>query len=123
MIKSTIFGLSLLVNGLVAYTLISTRLPDGDHMTCEQAQSETENKLAVSRYAAMNGSSLAKTHEFLKNSGYDLRNIAMIDGRAKFIYKSHGYRMVCRLPVPSFDGSIVRINTDMMADPRVVSVF
>jgi hypothetical protein len=116
---------SLLANCLLVYIISQPMraVTDSNRMTCEQARSEIDNKKAVGAYAEANSSSLSKVHSFLTNSDYRLRNIAVSEGKMVFVYTSSAlYPSSCGVHVPGFDGGIVRLDTDIAADPKVVTV-
>jgi hypothetical protein len=93
-------------------------------MTCEQARSETENKKAVSEYADAHSASFSKAHEFLRNSDYELRTVSVQDGKLTFVYTSSAfYPSTCGIHVPGIDGGIVCIDTEVVVDPRIRSVW
>jgi hypothetical protein len=116
---------SLSANCLLVYIMFQPvgAVTHSVRMTCEQARSEIENKRAVSAYAEANSFSLLKVHAFLRNSDYRLRNISAHAGKVLFIYTSSAfYPSSCGVHVPGVDGGIVRIETDIAADPKVIKV-
>jgi hypothetical protein len=116
---------SLSANFFLGYIMFQPvgAVTHAEGMTCEQATSEIENKLAVSAYAEANSFSLLKVHAFLRNSDYRLRNIAVNAGKVVFIYTSSAfYPSSCGVHMPGVDGGIVRLETDIAADPKVMKV-
>jgi hypothetical protein len=125
MFKNLFLLASLLANCLLVYIILQPMraVTHSDRMTCEQARSEIENKKAVDAYAEANSSSLNMVHSFLTNSDYQLRNIDVSEGKITFVYTSSAfYPSSCGVHVPGFDGGIVRLETDIVDDPKVVTV-
>jgi hypothetical protein len=121
-----ILVVSLIANCLFAYIMFQpvNAATNAVRMTCSQARSDVENKRAVIEFADRNGSSFSKTHEFLRNSDYELRNISIDDGRVVFVYTSSIlYTSTCGIHLPGTDGGIVRVGTDLAADPAIRSVW
>ncbi len=122
MFKNVILAVSLLANCLLAYIIFKPvrAATSSDRMTCEQARSDTDNKRAVSKYADDHSASFSKVHEFLRNSDYELKNVAVGDGKVAFVYTSSAfYPSTCGIHVPGIDGGIVRIETEIATDPKI----
>ncbi|OJF98174.1 hypothetical protein AX761_12485 [Rhizobium sp. 58] len=115
-------AVSFLANCLLAYIMFQpvSAATGSDRMTCEQARSDADNKRAVSEYADRHNASFSKVHEFLRNSDYELRNVAVLDGKVAFVYTSSAfYPSTCGIHVPGIDGGIVRVETEVATDPRI----
>lgn len=122
MLRNVVLAMSVLANCLLVYMAFQPVNPAtfSDRMTCAQARSETENKKAVSDYVEGHGWSFSKAHEFLRNSDYELSNVSASDGKLTFVYVSSAfYPSTCGIHVPGIDGGIVRIDTEVVVDPRV----
>ena len=122
MIKNIALGLSLLANLVVAYFVFGPRTTSPVKMTCAEARSEDLSKSATSAFAQAHAYSLFKTHEFLRNSDYELRNIAILDGMTSFIYTANFYPSTCGIHLPGVDGGIVRVRTNLQVEPLVTGV-
>ena len=125
MIKTIVLFASLILNGLFTYDVFlpANDATTVDRMTCEQARSDDQNKIAVDAYAEGSGFSLSKVHEYLSVSDYALRNIAVKEGKVTFVYTSSVfYPSACGIHLPGIDGGIVRVETDISSDPKVVAV-
>ncbi|CAN7652927.1 hypothetical protein [Rhizobium sp. LjRoot254] len=123
MLRNVVLALSLLMNGVVGYAYYFPAIGTGPKMSCDEARSDAENKAATEAFARENGGSLAKTHEFLKNSDYKLRNIGDAGDGLTFVYVATHYSSTCGFHLPGIDGSIVRILTDSQVEPLVKKVF
>jgi hypothetical protein len=125
-VRNVVLAMSVLANCALAYILFQpvNAATVSDRLTCEQARNDSENKKAVSEYAEGHSWSFSKTHEFLRNSDYELRNVSARDGKLTFVYASSAfYPSTCGIHVPGIDGGIVRIDTEVVVDPRVRSVW
>lgn len=122
MIKNIVLALSLLINGLVFRAIYYPPTNSGERMTCDEARSSGANATATAAFAERNSRSLIKTHQFLKNSDYDLRNIGEVDGQLTFVYTANFYPSTCGVHLPGIDGSIVRVRTDGTSAPLVKAV-
>lgn len=92
-------------------------------MTCAEATSETLNKQATARFVASQGGSLGAVHDFLRASDYELRNISTASGTLTFVYTARHYVQTCGWGVAGLiEGTIIRVHTDLAAEPQVVSV-
>ena len=125
MFRNVILAISLLINCLLVYIMFlpASTARNVDRMTCQQARSEIDNKRAVSAYADSHGSSLSKVHNFLVNSDYALRNVAVQGGNVTFVYTASFYPSTCGLHLPGVDVSIVRVETEIATDPRIQRVW
>ena len=92
-------------------------------MSCAEAVNEHRNKQATLEYARSQENSLVETHRFLRASDYTLRNIASYpNGEIVFVYTAKRYPKTCKFPLPTIDGTIVRVVTDMSTEPKVLDV-
>jgi hypothetical protein len=123
MLKNALLALSLLINGAVAYLYYFPKVDSGPRMSCEQARRDAENKLATDAFARANGGSFAKTHAFLVNSGYGLRNVDDEGGSLTFVYVATSYSASCGIHLPGFGGGIVRVGTDAKAGSLITRIF
>ncbi|SIQ58007.1 hypothetical protein SAMN05880561_103612 [Rhizobium sp. RU33A] len=126
MFKNAVLTLSILMNCAIAYLVIAPSIgPAGaDKMSCAEARNEIASKEAISAYGKTHGGSLAKVHEFLTNSDYQLRNIDVSNGTVSFVYTSSAfYPSACSLHLPGLDGGIVRVDTDIDGTPSVRQVW
>lgn len=126
MFRNAILAASLLANFLLVYIMFQPAggTTNSTRMTCEQARSGIGSKKAVSEYADRNGLSFSKVHLFLTDSDYELRNITVQDGTVTFVYTSAAfYPSTCGIHLPGIDGGILRIATEITADPKVLSVW
>jgi hypothetical protein len=122
LVQNIVLAISLIANCLVTYIVFQpvNAATGSDRMTCRQARSDIENKRAVSAYADSHSASLTKVHEFLRNSDYELRNVSFRDNSVAFVYTSSAfYPSACGIHVPGIDGGIVRIETDIITDPKI----
>ncbi len=123
MFKNFVLISSLLLNALAAYSIFSSPTSDGPKMSCEQARDEGLNKEVTQAFAKGNNNSFAKTHRYLRNSDYSIRNIwTSAEGAVTFVYTAHSYPKTCGLHFPSINGSIVRVLTNVSADPQIIDV-
>ena len=96
----------------------------GEKMTCDQSRSETGSKQATAAYAALHDASFEATHQFLRASGFALRNLHSESDGTTFVYIARSYGRTCgRMHWPGFDGSIVRVKTDIRTAPRITDVW
>jgi hypothetical protein len=123
MLKNFLLALSLLINGIVAYGLWFQPTSSGERMTCDEARSDAKNKTATAAFAQRNGESLAKTHQFLTNSDYLLRNIDDQQDTLTLIYVADFFPSTCGIHMPGFDGGIVRVRTNDVSAPLVKQVY
>jgi hypothetical protein len=126
MLKNSLLVLSLLINSLALYAAYLFYFPPATRMakmTCQEARSESDSKIAIEIFARKNGGSFAKTHEFLWYSGFYLRNIVDRGDTTIFVYVATSYSSACGLHLPGIDGTIVRVETDISASPSVKTVF
>lgn len=122
MVRNVVLAMSVLANCLLAYIMFQPvhTSTHSDRMTCAQARSDTDNKKAVSDYVKGHSWSFSKAHDFLRNSDYELTNLSAVDGKLTFVYVSSAfYPSTCGIHVPGIDGGIVRIDTEVVVDPRV----
>lgn len=116
MFKNAVLALSILLNCIIAYLVFAPSIgPAGaNKMSCAEARNDIASKEAISAYGKTHGGSLAKVHEFLTNSDYQLRNIDESNGTLSFVYTSSAfYPSACGLHLPGLDGGIVRVDTDI----------
>jgi hypothetical protein len=126
MLKNSLLLVSLLINSLALYVAYVFYFPPttyAEKMTCREARSEPDSKTATEAFAKRNVGSFAKTHEFLRNSGFYLRNIADGDDTIIFVYIATSYSSACGPHLPGVDGTIVRVETDISAKPSVKAVY
>jgi hypothetical protein len=121
--KNVILALSLLLNAFVLYVLFNPPPISGPKMSCDQATNETLNKQVTSEFSATHDGSLAETHAYLRASDYNLRNIHFSDGSATFVYTASYYPSSCGWYLTGIDGTIVRLKTDLSADPKIMDVY
>lgn len=122
MLKNLLLACSLLLNGIIAYSLFTPARTNAAKMTCEEARSEILNKQATLKFSSENNRSLVRTHEYLWASDYTLRNIGFSDGQATFVYTAEWYPKTCGFHLPGIDGSIVRVLTNIEADLSITEV-
>lgn len=115
----TVLALSLLANIFVVFYLTFPTAQPWPRLSCQDAGNEKLNKVKTLAFARENMNSWAKTDGFLRNSGYILRNIEAIDGGVVLVYVSDGYQRYCISSAFRVDTSIVRLLTDLKADPLV----
>jgi hypothetical protein len=123
MLKNIILAVSLAINAFALFVFLNPVSYPSPKMSCEQARSELLNKQATWTFARENDGSFFKTHQFLRASDYKLRNIAMADGSTVFVYTADTYPSTCGWHMPGIDGSIVRVKTDLTAEPRIIDVY
>jgi len=122
-VKNIVLSLSLISNGLVAYFILNPATTLAVKMTCDQVRNEGANKAATLAFALANGGSLSKTHDFLRNSDFYLRNIHIADGKSTFVYTASNYPSTCGFYGPVVDGGIVRIGTNLGNDPLIAGIW
>lgn len=135
MFKNIVLVVSLLINAAIAYVIFSPPTSSEPKMSCKEARNERLNKAATLAFTHENNNSFEKTHEFLRNSGYSIRNVGMTtdgyslrnlgtasEGVVSFIYTAHGYRKTCGIHLPGFDGTIVRVHTNIQFEPQIIDV-
>lgn len=122
MFRNIVLVISLLANAYVAQLVFGGTSSNAPRMTCEQARGEKESKRALESFAERNGSSLAKLHDYLKNSDYSLRNLHFSEGKVTFVYAANFYPSSCGIHWPGLDGNIVRIATDVEIDPKATFI-
>lgn len=135
MFKNIVLALSLLFNAAIIFVILNAPTSREPKMSCKEAMDERLNKAATLAFSNENNNSFEKTHEFLRNSGYSIRNVGMKTGGyplrnletasesvVSFIYTAHGYRKPCGIPFPSFFGNIVRVHTNIQFEPQIIDV-
>ncbi|MFN3972312.1 MAG: hypothetical protein ACK4L4_13230 [Gemmobacter sp.] len=122
MLKHAALVLSLLLNAVLIVWFVIPPKPSGIRMTCEEARSDVLNKRATAGFALKNNGSLAATHDFLRASDYELRNIASMNGQVTFVYVAVTYPQTCGFHFPGIDGSVVPVQADLSVFPSVNGV-
>lgn len=123
MLRNIVLIVSLAVNALAIYVVFNPSQSSGPKMTCEQARNDFKNKQAAANFSLQNGDSLYKLHEYLYSSDFRLRNVSINGTSAAFVYIAEIYPSTCGTLIRGIDGSIIRVKTDLVAEPRVVSVY
>lgn len=123
MLRNIVLVVSLAVNALAIYVVFNPSRSSWPKMTCEQARHEFMNKQAAATFALRNGDSFYKLHGYLFSSDFRLRNISSEGTSATFVYTAEVYPSTCGTLLGGIDGSIIRVTTDLAAEPRVVSIY
>ena len=90
-------------------------------MTCREAMDVQRAKAAAMAFAQAHGGSLFRTHAFMTASGYALQGMTVFGGRAYFSYRPDP--LTPDPPWAPIEGMyLVRLMTDLDADPLVVAV-
>jgi hypothetical protein len=125
LLKNMVLGLSLIGNLLGIYLVFSPseffiyKTTSAPKMTCSEAlRSPVAATLAFSK---AHGGSLFKTQNFLLSSDFHLRNIAMQDGQATFVYTATTYPTACGWYFTPLYGGIVRVQTNLATDPVITA--